>query len=162
MVLRKGRMIQDIIAKFCLNPSYCCLLSDCCQKINVSDKCMDPCVNGDFQSVYKCEADYSKILTCASGMVWFFPIAFAFSIWWWYNVFAIYNLHDKWTFYINFTCLYQMGVTTPPAVRACKFLRPVWGSVRGTWSLPQVSRPCVSTTSPAMSSASWMEQVSIK
>lgn len=86
-------------------------------------------------------------------LVNFFPLAIAFSIWLWYNVFAM---------YINFTCLCQMAVTTPPAVKTCKFLRTVLGSVRGTWSLPQAYRPCVSTTSPATSSASWMGQVSIK
>nr|XP_011432114.2 Ig-like and fibronectin type-III domain-containing protein 1 isoform X2 [Crassostrea gigas]XP_011432115.2 Ig-like and fibronectin type-III domain-containing protein 1 isoform X2 [Crassostrea gigas]XP_034314784.1 Ig-like and fibronectin type-III domain-containing protein 1 isoform X2 [Crassostrea gigas] len=40
--------------------------TDCCQKINVTDSCMEACVTGNFQSVYQCEADYSKILTCAS------------------------------------------------------------------------------------------------
>lgn len=50
------------------NPFSCCLLSDCCQKINVTDSCMEACVTGNFQSVYQCEADYSKILTCASGI----------------------------------------------------------------------------------------------
>ncbi|XP_062589664.1 Ig-like and fibronectin type-III domain-containing protein 2 [Saccostrea cucullata] len=40
--------------------------TDCCHNINISSDCLDACLNGDFQSVYKCETDYNKILTCAS------------------------------------------------------------------------------------------------
>nr|XP_022317210.1 Ig-like and fibronectin type-III domain-containing protein 2 [Crassostrea virginica]XP_022317211.1 Ig-like and fibronectin type-III domain-containing protein 2 [Crassostrea virginica] len=40
--------------------------TDCCQNANISDNCMNACMKGEFQSVYRCEDDYPKILTCAA------------------------------------------------------------------------------------------------